>query len=212
MRSEAAQATRAIRRRANMGTTQHMGQHLGWEDPLEAIPERSRRSAPVLTAEGRRKLEERARRIEEEVLPGLVEHGWADDEDGSRRIRYAAESARLQTLRTVLLDAEPADVGAEDRLTVGIGDHVVLQGAGRIDERYMIVHPAEADVDEVRISSASPLARALIGQRPGDTVEISAPGGAYRCQLLRWEGSGAERHLVARVLRTTGRRADRPVR
>ena len=40
-----------------------------------------------------------------------------------------------------------------------------------------IVHPASADPAILRISVLSPVARALLGRRPGDAVTASVPGG-----------------------------------
>ncbi len=42
---------------------------------------------------------------------------------------------------------------------------------------YMIVGPDEADIDKGKISVSSPLARALLGKKPGDEVTLQAPGG-----------------------------------
>jgi transcription elongation factor GreA len=49
---------------------------------------------------------------------------------------------------------------------------------------YRIVGDAEADVKEGRISISSPIARALIGKSVGDTVEVTAPGGARSYEIL----------------------------
>ena len=46
----------------------------------------------------------------------------------------------------------------------------------------------EADVKAGRISISSPIARALIGKQVGDSVEVSAPGGAraYEITQVQW--------------------------
>ena len=43
---------------------------------------------------------------------------------------------------------------------------------------YQIVGEDEADISQGKISISSPIARALIGKREGDEVEVDAPGGA----------------------------------
>jgi transcription elongation factor GreA len=42
---------------------------------------------------------------------------------------------------------------------------------------YQIVGEPEASIEEGRLNMRSPLARALIGKEPGDSVEVSTPGG-----------------------------------
>ncbi len=49
---------------------------------------------------------------------------------------------------------------------------------------YQIVGDAEADVKSGRISISSPIARALIGKSVGDSVEVTAPGGARAYEVL----------------------------
>jgi hypothetical protein len=51
-------------------------------------------------------------------------------------------------------------------------------------ERFLLVDPVEAPLDQVRISAESPLARALLGRPVGEQVEVKAPGGRYRCRIL----------------------------
>ena len=43
---------------------------------------------------------------------------------------------------------------------------------------------AEASASEGRISISSPLGRALLGARPGDSVTVRAPGGDYTTTVL----------------------------
>jgi transcription elongation factor GreA len=55
------------------------------------------------------------------------------------------------------------------------------------DERtsYQIVGPDEADVAEKRLSITSPLARAVIGKKVGDSVEVSTPGGSKSYEIVK---------------------------
>jgi transcription elongation factor GreA len=50
--------------------------------------------------------------------------------------------------------------------------------------RYQIVGDDEADIKSGLLSINSPIARALIGRSPGDEVEVAAPGGARRFEVL----------------------------
>jgi transcription elongation factor GreA len=50
-------------------------------------------------------------------------------------------------------------------------------------EMYALTKPSDADIRRNRISSLSPIARALYGQRPGDIVEVQAPGGIFLVEI-----------------------------
>ena len=49
---------------------------------------------------------------------------------------------------------------------------------------YQIVGEHEADVKQGRISITSPLARAVIAKRVGDSVEVTAPKGAKSYEII----------------------------
>ena len=49
---------------------------------------------------------------------------------------------------------------------------------------YHVVSAAEADLATGKISTDSPVGRALIGRRIGDTIEVSTPGGLARFEIL----------------------------
>jgi len=49
---------------------------------------------------------------------------------------------------------------------------------------WQIVGEDEADIKSGRISISSPIARALIGKYPGDTVEVQTPGGVKRYEIV----------------------------
>ena len=50
---------------------------------------------------------------------------------------------------------------------------------------YQIVGEFEADVKKGMISVTSPIARAIIGKRKGDSVEVSTPGGGKSYEILK---------------------------
>ena len=52
---------------------------------------------------------------------------------------------------------------------------------------YQIVGEVEADAKKGRISITSPLARALIGKKKGESVEVMAPGGAKAYEITKVE-------------------------
>jgi transcription elongation factor GreA len=53
--------------------------------------------------------------------------------------------------------------------------------------KYRIVGELEADVKQGKISITSPIARALLGKRKRDMIEVSTPGGGKSYELLKVE-------------------------
>ena len=49
---------------------------------------------------------------------------------------------------------------------------------------YQIVGVHEADIKEARLSISSPLAKALIGKKVGDSISVPAPGGDRTYEIL----------------------------
>ena len=66
---------------------------------------------------------------------------------------------------------------------VEIGSHVTLELEGD-RAQYVIVGSAEAAPAEGRISNESPVGKALLGHRKGDTVRVSVPAGAVEMKIL----------------------------
>jgi len=94
--------------------------------------------------------------------------------------------ARVAELEDKISRADVIDVSKLSGDTVKFGGHVTL-----IDEETeaksasLIVGEFEADVQQSRISVTSPIARALIGKRKGDSVEVSTPGGGKSYEILK---------------------------
>jgi transcription elongation GreA/GreB family factor len=63
------------------------------------------------------------------------------------------------------------------RNRVAMNSRVTSREADGRARTVMIVHPAAADAAQLRISVLSPVARALLGRRPGSSVNASVPGG-----------------------------------
>ena len=52
-------------------------------------------------------------------------------------------------------------------------------------QTYTIVGPAEVDVTTGRISMESPVGKALLGHKVGDTVDVQSPGGARQIKVVK---------------------------
>ena len=92
---------------------------------------------------------------------------------------------RIAELEDKLARAEIIDVSklTGDRVKFGATVTVVDEDTDE-EKTYMIVGDMEADVKQGRISISSPIARALIGKEVGDSIEVTAPGGARAYEIL----------------------------
>jgi transcription elongation factor GreA len=97
---------------------------------------------------------------------------------------------RVQELEDRLSRAEVIDPTKLSGEVVMFGAKLTL-----IDEdtdaevKYQIVGDFEADVKQGRISISSPIARALIGKKKGDSIEVNTPGGgkSYEIVKVQWK-------------------------
>lgn len=91
---------------------------------------------------------------------------------------------RIIELESTLKAAEIVDEENQSSEGVDIGKTFVLADPDKgIEMRYTLVGPREADPANSRISSVSPIGKAVLGKKRGDMVEIDAPAGKLRYQL-----------------------------
>ena len=148
--------------------------------PQEQPASEPEASVVVLTSEGQRRLAVRAAWLATELVPRLAHNqdGWASGE-------YERAVSELARLTRILGQARTThELPPEDPGIVELGDEVVVEFAAGDTERYLVVDPIEAPLDDVRISVESPLAKAVLGRRVGEQVEVDAPAGRYRCRIL----------------------------
>ncbi len=94
---------------------------------------------------------------------------------------------RILELTQILSNVQIIDETKTNRDVVDIGAHVTIQEDDFDPETYYIVGPKEADPGNARISHESPIGRALIGHREGETVTAETPNGALRFNILKIE-------------------------
>ncbi len=89
---------------------------------------------------------------------------------------------RIQSLEQMLKRAVVIDEKA-DHDRVEVGSRVVVESDGE-KAQYVIVGSAEAAPGEGRISNESPVGRALIGHRAGETVRLTVPAGTIEMRIV----------------------------
>ena len=151
-----------------------------------------------MTASGYANLEAELKRLMMEERPRIIQaisdartHGDLSEnaEYHAAKEQQSHNEGRIAELEDKLSRAEVIDLSKLSGSTVKFGAKVKLVDEDTEEERvYRIVGDAEADVKEGRISISSPIARALIGKSVGDTVEVTAPGGArsYEILAIKW--------------------------
>ena len=93
---------------------------------------------------------------------------------------------RINQLESELSTAEVIDVAALNAGTrVVFGATVVLADVDTDEEKkYQIVGDLEADIKQSLIAISSPIARALIGKKVGDSVQVNTPGGGKSYEVV----------------------------
>ncbi len=94
---------------------------------------------------------------------------------------------RIQELTQILSNVQIIEEKKTSRGIVDIGSHVTIQEDDFDPEKYYIVGPKEADPRNARISHESPIGRALIGHRVGETVAAETPNGTIRFKIIKIE-------------------------
>jgi transcription elongation factor GreA len=150
-----------------------------------------------MTAAGLKNLEEELDRLQNvdrhEIIAAIAEaraHG-----DLSENAEYHAAKERQSFIEGRVLEledqigrADVIDVSKLSGSSVKFGATVTLVDEDTDEERkFQIVGDVESDAKRGKISISSPIARAVIGKVKGDTVEVSAPGGARSYEILKVE-------------------------
>ena len=92
---------------------------------------------------------------------------------------------RIAELEDRISRAEVIDVSKLSGSTVKFGATVTLVDEDTEEKKvFQIVGENEADVKQGKVSITSPTARALIGKKMGDSVEVNTPGGGKSYELL----------------------------
>jgi len=148
----------------------------------------------ILSAEGLRKLEEKleylktvkrrevAERIRKARQFGDINENSEYEDAKNEQSFIEGEILQLEKL---LRNAKLVDDVSIDPEVVGLWSRVKLQDLENDETlEYTIVSSTESDPDENKISDESPVGRAILGQRAGDTVEVQVPAGTLRYKIL----------------------------
>ncbi len=100
------------------------------------------------------------------------------------REQYGHLEGQIKELEEALKLAVVIDEKQKVALKVSIGDSVILRNLASGEElHYTIVNSKEADPTRGKISSVSPIGKAIIGRGQGEVVEVTTPAGKLRYQI-----------------------------
>ncbi len=148
-----------------------------------------------MTALGYSALSEELKHRQQEERPRIIQaiaearsHGDLSEnaEYHSAKEAQSLNEGRIAELEDKLSRAEVIDISKLSGNTVKFGATVTLVDEDTEEKKvYQIVGESEADVKSGRVSITSPTARALIGKKVGNSVEVNTPGGGKSYEVLK---------------------------
>ena len=133
-----------------------------------------------VTPRGLEQLQARTRELEERH----EQVKRTSDDDSAARQKLREIDRDLRYLRSQLERATLVDTANQPRDQVHFGAIVKIEDEDGTQHEFSIVGDDEADVASGKISWASPLARAMIGAKTGDTVVWRRPAGEAEVYIV----------------------------
>lgn len=155
------------------------------EDDLEHagtdLPERPVSTHPnYVTPIGLKQLEDAANALDKERA-SLV----SDKENETTKQRLAVIDRDLRYLSVRLKNAILVEPANQDKNTVLFGATVKVEDEDGEQLQFHLVGEDEADIVQHKVSYVSPIAKALIGRKVGDTVRWKRPAGILELEIIK---------------------------
>ena len=100
------------------------------------------------------------------------------------RDEQAKIEARIQELEYMLEHAKIIEKASGDKVAVGTTVTVKYVDDDE-EEEYSIVGSMEADPFENKISNESPIGKAIMDKKVGDTISVESPNGSYDIKIVK---------------------------
>jgi transcription elongation factor GreA len=147
-----------------------------------------------MTVEGYARLQVELKQLKSVERPAVIraiaearEHGDLSEnaEYHAARERQSFIEGRLSEIEDQIARAEVIDVSklSGDVIKFGAKVRIADEDSGE-EQTYQIVGAVESDINHGRLSITAPLARALIGKRIGDSVEVTTPRGSKAYEIV----------------------------
>jgi transcription elongation GreA/GreB family factor len=136
-------------------------------------------------------LEGRLEALETEIIPELERHLTSSDDELTHAALLAARR-EAGDIRDALERARTAADEPWDEQRIEVGDAVDVResGADRVERFVLTWGGRGARVDDAWISDRSPLGKVLVGSRRGEVVEVVAPAGPIRYEIVDFTRAG----------------------
>ena len=148
----------------------------------------------ILTQEGYDSLDKELNYLKTEKRAEIAERikvalGFGDLSENSEydeaKTAQAENEVRIAELENKIRHAKIIDEKEIDTEVVQVGNTVkVLDIEFNEEIEYTIVGSTEVNLAENKISNESPIGKALLGAKKGSTVEVNAPAGVIKYQIL----------------------------
>jgi transcription elongation factor GreA len=148
-----------------------------------------------MTSNGFRMLEDELKTRQQIERPRIIlaiqearAHGDLSEnaEYSSAKEAQSHNEGRIAELESMIGRAEVIEISKLSGNQVKFGATVTLIDEDTEQEKiYQIVGDFEADVRSGKVSISSPIARALIGKKMGDSIEVHTPGGGKSYEIVR---------------------------
>ena len=149
----------------------------------------------VITAQGKKELEERLRYLKVERRPIVADHiktarEYGDLSENSEYDAARKEQTQLEqeilTIEETLRNARVVQDKQLSKDVIGVGNTISLYDMEFEEEvEYKLVGSIESDPDKGYVSNESPIGKALIGKKVGEIVTINTPGGEIQMKVLK---------------------------
>ena len=150
-----------------------------------------------ISREGYDKILEEIKQLEQIEMPRIAEAIAKARSEGdlSENAEYHGQreaqglmQAKINQLKTRLANCFIADKADMPKGVVAFGSTVTVKDLGfDEDETYEFVGPGEEDYDGdvMKILTTSPIAKALMGKKVGDQVEVTVPRGTKKLKIVK---------------------------
>lgn len=151
-------------------------------------------AAVYMTKEGQQKKLDELNYLENVERPRIIQQiaDARDKGDLSENAEYDAAKeeqgmieSKIAELKTLLANVRIIDESKVDTSSVQLLTTVTIKNVKNgATMKYTIVTENEANLKEHKISSATPIAKGLIGKKKGEIAEISAPNGKMEFEIV----------------------------
>lgn len=148
------------------------------------------------TREGYDKMREEIRHLEDVEMPKIAQKIAEARAEGdlSENAEYHGQreaqgllQARINRLKDKLANSYIVDKSMLPKGVVAFGSRVTVKDlSDGSEEKYEFVGPGEEDYmgEVMKILTSSPLAKSMIGKKPGDQVEVPLPKGTRKLEIV----------------------------